>query len=119
MTRASCGLPAAILLGVVVRVPFWVEALRTPVDGDTAIVGLMARDILHGRPWPVFYYGQHYMGSLEAILTAGVFRLTGHADSYALKAAPLVFSLWFVVAVYALTRHAAGVHRGRDPLSFG
>ena len=32
----------AILLGVAVRGPYWVEALRTPVDGDTAIVGLMA-----------------------------------------------------------------------------
>ena len=33
----------AILIGLVVRLPFWIEAMRTPVDGDTAIVGLMAR----------------------------------------------------------------------------
>jgi hypothetical protein len=36
---ARVALPLAILLGVLVRVPFWVEALRTPIDGDTAIVG--------------------------------------------------------------------------------
>src|SRR5262249_58532780 len=32
-------LPFAILVGLLVRVPFWVEALRTPVDADTAIIG--------------------------------------------------------------------------------
>ena len=41
--RPSRAIPLALLLAVVVRVPFWIEALQTPVDGDTAIVGLMAR----------------------------------------------------------------------------
>ena len=40
--EALRAIPLALLLAVVVRVPFWIEALRTPVDGDTAIVGLMA-----------------------------------------------------------------------------
>ncbi len=51
-------------------------ALRAfPFHSDEAIVALMARHILHGR-WPAFFYGQAYMGSLDATLAAlgfGVF----------------------------------------------
>ena len=46
------------------------------VDSDQAVLGLMARHILHGER-PVFFYGQSYQGALEAYLTAGVFRLLG------------------------------------------
>ncbi len=55
-------LPLAILIGVLVRVPFWVEALRTPVDGDTAIVGLMARHPGEGTTM----WGQPYGSPLDA-----------------------------------------------------
>ncbi len=47
-----------------------------PFNADEAIVGLMGRHILQGR-WPVFFYGQAYMGSLDATLVAGVFGLIG------------------------------------------
>lgn len=63
---ARLALPLALLLGVLVRVPFWVEALRTPVDGDTAIVGLMARHPADG----VTLWGQPYGSPLEAWLAA-------------------------------------------------
>ena len=46
--KAAQAIPLAMLLGTVVRAPFWIEALRTPVDGDTAIVGLMARHLGEG-----------------------------------------------------------------------
>jgi hypothetical protein len=36
-----------------------------PLNSDEAVVGLMARHILDGKR-PVFYYGQAYMGSLDA-----------------------------------------------------
>ena len=55
-------LPLAILIGLVVRIPFWVEALRTPVDGDTAIVGLMARHPGQGTTM----WGQPYGSPLDA-----------------------------------------------------
>jgi 4-amino-4-deoxy-L-arabinose transferase-like glycosyltransferase len=47
-----------------------------PFNSDEAIVGLMARHILQGR-WPVFFYGQAYMGSLDATLVAGAFGAFG------------------------------------------
>ncbi len=43
---------------------------------DEAIVGLMARHILAGER-PTFFYGQAYMGSLDAWLVALGFRLLG------------------------------------------
>ncbi|MFQ5942919.1 MAG: hypothetical protein ACE5JF_05135 [Anaerolineales bacterium] len=49
-----------------------------PFNSDEAIVGLMARHILDGQ-WPAFFYGQSYMGSLDAILAAFGFALLGEA----------------------------------------
>ncbi|MBE0696573.1 MAG: hypothetical protein IH586_06590, partial [Anaerolineaceae bacterium] len=47
-----------------------------PFNADEAVVGLMARHILSGAR-PVFFYGQAYMGSLDAFLVAGAFALFG------------------------------------------
>ena len=55
-------IPLALLLAVIVRVPFWIEALHTPVDGDTAIVGLMARHPGEGTT----LWGQPYGSPLDA-----------------------------------------------------
>lgn len=51
---------------------------RVPFNSDEAIVGLMARHILQGN-WPVFFYGQSYMGSLDAILVAAGFLVLGES----------------------------------------
>jgi 4-amino-4-deoxy-L-arabinose transferase-like glycosyltransferase len=47
-----------------------------PFNSDEAIVGLMARHILLGER-PIFFYGQAYMGSLDAFLVAAGFWLLG------------------------------------------
>lgn len=47
-----------------------------PFNSDEAIVGLMARHILVGE-FPVFFYGQAYMGSLDGLLVAAGFSLVG------------------------------------------
>lgn len=54
------------LLPALIRVPFWVEALRLAPDGDTSIVGLMAQ---HGRDAATFW-GQPYGSPLDAWLAA-------------------------------------------------
>jgi len=45
-----------------------------PFNADEAIVALMARHILQGEA-PIFFYGQAYMGSLDAWLVAAGFAL--------------------------------------------
>ena len=47
-----------------------------PFNADEAIVALMARHINQGK-LPVFFYGQAYMGSMDAILVAIGFRIFG------------------------------------------
>ena len=47
-----------------------------PFNADEAVVALMARHILQGER-PVFFYGQAYLGSLDAVLVAIGYRLFG------------------------------------------
>ncbi len=47
-----------------------------PFNADEAIVALMARHILQGA-MPIFFYGQAYMGSLDAWFVAAGFALFG------------------------------------------
>lgn len=62
---------AAALLKVVL---LWADVM--PFNADEAIVALMARHILLGEK-PLFFYGQAYLGSLDAWLIAGGFALFG------------------------------------------
>lgn len=91
-----------IAVALVVRIDLLVDT-GAVIDADEAIVGLMAKHILEGAPWPIFYYGQAYMGSLEALVAAVSFSLFS-ISSVALKAVPLYFSLLLVLLVYFLAR---------------
>ena len=68
-------LASAVLLAVAWKA-FWLARGAFPFNADEAVVGLMARHILHGER-PTFFYGQAYMGSLDAFLVAGGFALFG------------------------------------------
>ncbi|MCB0335877.1 MAG: glycosyltransferase family 39 protein [Bdellovibrionales bacterium] len=87
-----------ILVAALYRFDFLV-ASQFVVDADEAIVGLMAKHILEGAALPVFYYGQHYMGSLEAILASWSFALFG-VSGLALKLVPLACSLILIIVFY-------------------
>ena len=63
-----------ILLIAVVWKSIWLSVGAFPFNSDEAITGLMARHILQGER-PIFFYGQSYMGSLDAFLTAGLFTI--------------------------------------------
>jgi 4-amino-4-deoxy-L-arabinose transferase-like glycosyltransferase len=99
MKRASWGLPAAILLGVVVRVPFWIESLRTPIDGDTAIVGLMARHLGRGTT----FWGQPYGSPLDSWLAAPFVSAMGPTDE-ALRLPVFLLGLALIPIAYAVAR---------------
>jgi len=69
-----------LILALVVMVGLKVWLLIqgvVPFNSDEAIVGLMARHILAGEP-TTFFYGQAYMGSLDAILVGVLFNFLGH-----------------------------------------
>jgi hypothetical protein len=88
-----------MLLGVVVRVPFWIEALRTPVDGDTAIVGLMARHLGQGTS----LWGQPYGSPLDAWVAAPFVAAMGPTTE-ALRLPVFLLGLALIPIAYGVAR---------------
>lgn len=64
-----------LLLGLIWKL-ILLEDQAFPFNADEAIVGLMGRHILDGMR-PIFFYGQAYMGALDAYLVAIGFRIFG------------------------------------------
>jgi len=56
----------------------WLGVGGVPFNSDEAVVGLMARHILQGER-PIFFYGQAYLGSLDAWFVAGAFAVFGES----------------------------------------
>lgn len=100
-----------ILIAAALRL-YLLYSINFVIDGDEAIVGLMAKHIVEGKGVPTFYYGQHYMGSFEPLLVALLFKIFG-ISNIALKTVPLVFSLLLIPLVYELGRLCAGVNAAR------
>ncbi|MBB4956749.1 hypothetical protein [Micromonospora polyrhachis] len=72
-------------------------------NSDEATFGLVAMHIAAGRGWPVFLYGQHYMGTFESYLAAPLFLF--FEPSWPLLRVPLLFLYAaFVLLMYLLTR---------------
>lgn len=95
-----------VLLGALVRLHL-LFASNFVIDSDEAIVGLMGKHILEGKTVPIFYYGQHYMGSLEAVIVSIFFALFG-VNSVSLKVVPFLFSLALLPVAYSLFSHLMG-----------
>ena len=98
-------LPLILLLALVLRVGLLLGPFRE-IDADEAVVGLMALQI--PAELPVFFWGQQYLGSVEAFVAAGLFALFGPSAA-ALKLAPALFSVLFVWLTYLTARRAFGV----------
>ncbi len=91
-----------LLLALIVRV--WV-VIRTQgfIEGDEVLTGIQAQHILRGD-FPIYFYGQPYMGSLEAYFIAPILALLG-SSSWTLRIEPVLLSLLLV----GLTWRFAGV----------
>lgn len=90
-------------LTLLVRWPF-IQKGETLLHSDEAIVGLMAQDIAAGARYPLYFYGQRYMGALEAYAVAAVSPLFDDPIQ-ALRFAPACFfALMVVVQFCMLTR---------------
>jgi hypothetical protein len=90
-SRPAWPLPLLLALACAWRLAI---LLRTEfaIDGDEGTVGLMALHISKLREFPIFYYGQPYMGALEAYVAALPMAVFG-ADVVALKLTALAFAL--------------------------
>jgi hypothetical protein len=72
------------------------------LNSDEGTIGIMALHIQHGAR-PIFFYGQNYMGALEAYLGALLFDIFG-VSLFALRLGLLLLFAGFLVSMYLLTR---------------
>src|SRR5437588_2175430 len=70
-------------------------------DSDESTMGLMTLHILHRGEHPTFFYGQNYMGSLEAFLGAGLFHLFG-PSIFMLRLGLVILFALFLISIYLL-----------------
>jgi 4-amino-4-deoxy-L-arabinose transferase-like glycosyltransferase len=99
---------AVIALGVALKVALLVAGV-VPFNSDEAIVALMARHILRGER-PAFFYGQAYMGSLDAWLVAGAFSLIGESV-FAIRVVQLLLFAAVLASSYAVTLRFTNARR--------
>ena len=78
-----------------------------PTNSDEATMGLAALHIAHGQDFPVWFYGQAYMGTLEAYLAAPFFAAAG-PSVLALRLPTLALYALFLALVWRLTRRLGG-----------
>ena len=96
-------LVAFFVITVIARVWLTIHT-HGAIAGDEAMVGIQAEHILHGEH-PIYYYGQPYMGSLQAYFLAGIFLLTG-PSVWAMRVEPMLISL---VLIYLTWRFSAAL----------
>src|ERR1044071_6454166 len=104
------GLVVALLLGLGLRLAVIAGPLGE-IDADEAVVGLMARHIVFAGERPVFYWGQPYLGSLEAFSAAPLFSVF-NSSTVLLKLVPTAYSLGFVALSAILARRMFGTAAG-------
>jgi 4-amino-4-deoxy-L-arabinose transferase-like glycosyltransferase len=90
-----------LLLGAALRL--WMVAHDVPmVDSDEGAFGLMALHLRHGD-WSIFMWGQPYMGTFETFLIAPFVAILGPSP-VALRLAPMLLGLAFILTTYLLAR---------------
>ena len=97
---------ATWVLGIGVRV--WTAwAGRCLSEPDPGVVGLMARHMAEWKEFPVFFYGQAYMGSLEPMASALMVRLLG-STGFAVGLGTTLFAALALFFLWRWARDAAG-----------
>jgi hypothetical protein len=72
-------------------------------NSDEATMGLMAKHIAERGELPIFFYGQAYMGPIEAYVSALLVPFFG-ASTFTLRLGLLAFFAFFLICMYYLTR---------------
>ncbi|MGC4900648.1 DUF423 domain-containing protein [Micromonospora echinospora] len=78
-----------------------------PTNSDEATMGLAALHIARGDGFPVWFYGQAYMGTLEAYLAAPLVALAG-PSVLVLRLPTLALYALFLLLSWRLTRRLGG-----------
>jgi hypothetical protein len=71
-------------------------------NSDEETMGIIATHIISNGEHPIFFYGQHYMGAMEAYIAAALFQLFG-TSVFILRLVPILFFVLFLTCMYLLT----------------
>jgi hypothetical protein len=94
-----------VVAGIVLRVIVLRSHLGT-LDSDEAIVGLMARDVVHGH-FRTFFWGQPYGGAIEPVLSAPLVALAP-TTVVGLKLVPVTLAAIAALIVWRIGRRTFG-----------
>ena len=101
---------ALVLAGLGMRiVKAW--QIHTLPDSDYSLVALMVKHIAEGTDFPVFFYGQMYMGTLEPALTALLSKVMGVSLFTTFLGTTLIGGLTLPL-IYLWARESGGRHAG-------
>lgn len=93
---------AALLIALASAVRLGLARAGWPgTDSDDSTMGLMAIHILRDGAHPIFFWGQAYMGSIEAYAGALMFAVLG-VSVFALKCGLVLLYALFLLALYSL-----------------
>ncbi|MCL5269716.1 MAG: hypothetical protein M1457_03995 [bacterium] len=101
------GALCAVLLGVVILRAWLFATGRVVLDADECYLAIQGLDILKGAP-QIFYYGQNYMGCVEAYVFALFRLLIGSSTPLTVQAQATVEALVFLVTAYLFVRRFFG-----------
>lgn len=96
------GVLIAIALATAIRVALIALGWQT-TNSDEGTMGLMALHIAYHGELPIFFYGQIYMGALEAYIGAALFHIFG-PSLFSLRLGLVFLFDLFLLAMYLLTR---------------
>jgi hypothetical protein len=103
MKIGTYGILALLIIALATVLRIFLIAWGWPhSNADEGIMGIMAMHILHTGEHPIFFYGQSYMGTLEAYLGSALFHLFG-ISVFSLRLVPLLFFALFLANMYLLT----------------
>lgn len=73
-----------------------------PTNSDEGVMAIMAMNIAYRGAAPLMFYGQDYMGTIEAYLGAGFFHLFGGPSLFALRLGVILLVTLFLICMYFL-----------------
>ncbi len=100
-SRYTLGAAALIAGAIALRLALIVEGWPS-TNGDEAIMNLMALHIVKKGDHPTFFWGQHYLGPIEAYVGAFMFRIFG-MSVLSMRLGALLFYAGFLICMYFIT----------------
>lgn len=106
MAKRHTGLWLALGIGLALKVALLATG-SVGFHADEAVIGLMARHIILQGARPTFFYGQSYMGALDAYLVACSFLIFGQTV-LAIRTVQIALYLGTLITTYGLALRLSG-----------